>query len=74
MKQKPTPNCPISCASLAASAVSRLEELARTRLGDGPEARGSTLRFVILNGLASAEILAAPDESLLRAAYAAVAR
>jgi 3-dehydroquinate synthase len=37
------------------------------------KARGSTLRFVILNGLASAEILAAPSEDLLRAAYAAVA-
>jgi 3-dehydroquinate synthase len=37
------------------------------------KARGSTLRFVILNGLASAEILAGPDEELLRAAYAAVA-
>jgi 3-dehydroquinate synthase len=37
------------------------------------KARGSTLRFAILNGLASAEILAAPDEDLLRAAYAAVA-
>ena len=36
--------------------------------------RGSTLRFVILNGLASAEILTAPEENLLRAAYAAVAR
>jgi 3-dehydroquinate synthase len=36
--------------------------------------RGSTLRFVILNGLASAEILTAPEEDLLRAAYAAVAR
>jgi 3-dehydroquinate synthase len=35
--------------------------------------RGSTLRFVILNGLASAEILTAPDHNLLRAAYAAVA-
>src|SRR5215203_638359 len=35
--------------------------------------RGSTLRFVILNGLASAEILVAPDLDLLRAAYAAVA-
>jgi len=35
--------------------------------------RGSTLRFVILNGLASAEILAGPDRDLLRAAYAAVA-
>ncbi len=34
--------------------------------------RGATLRFVILNGLASAEILAAPDDDLLRAAYAAV--
>jgi 3-dehydroquinate synthase len=38
------------------------------------KARGSTLRFVILNGLASAEILAGPEEDLLRAAYAAVAR
>jgi 3-dehydroquinate synthase len=36
------------------------------------KARGSTLRFVILNGLASAEILAGPKEDLLRAAYAAV--
>jgi 3-dehydroquinate synthase len=36
--------------------------------------RGSTLRFVILNGLASAEILTAPEEDLLRTAYAAVAR
>jgi 3-dehydroquinate synthase len=35
--------------------------------------RGSVLRFVILNGLASAEILAAPEKDLLRAAYAAVA-
>ena len=35
--------------------------------------RGSQLRFVILNGLASAEILAGPDEQLLRDAYAAVA-
>jgi 3-dehydroquinate synthase len=34
--------------------------------------RGSTLRFVILNELASAEILAAPEEHLLRNAYAAV--
>jgi 3-dehydroquinate synthase len=34
--------------------------------------RGSTLRFVILNDLASAEILAAPEAHLLRAAYAAV--
>ena len=38
------------------------------------KARGSTLRFVILNGLASAEILAAPEPRIcLRAAYAAVA-
>jgi 3-dehydroquinate synthase len=32
--------------------------------------RGSTLRFVILSGLASAEILAGPDIELLRPAYA----
>ena len=36
--------------------------------------RGSTLRFVILNGLASAEILHGPPVELLRGAYAAVAR
>ena len=36
--------------------------------------RGSTLRFVILNGLASAEILSGPPVDLLRDAYAAVAR
>ncbi len=34
--------------------------------------RGSTLRLVILNGLASAEILAGPDPELLRRAYAAL--
>jgi 3-dehydroquinate synthase len=36
------------------------------------KSRGSTLRFVILNGLASAEILAGPPEELLREAYASV--
>ncbi|GAA2105255.1 3-dehydroquinate synthase [Microlunatus panaciterrae] len=35
--------------------------------------RGSTLRFVILDGLAKAAILEGPEESLLRAAYAEVA-
>jgi 3-dehydroquinate synthase len=34
--------------------------------------RGSTLRFVILNGLASAEILAGPSDELLRSSFAAV--
>ena len=34
--------------------------------------RGSTLRFVVLDGLASAEILAGPVEELLRASVAAV--
>jgi 3-dehydroquinate synthase len=38
------------------------------------KARGSTLRFVILNGPASAEILAGPPEELLREAYARVTR
>ena len=33
--------------------------------------RGSTLRFVVLDDLASARILAGPSEELLRAAYAA---
>lgn len=36
--------------------------------------RGSTLRFVILNGLASAEICAGPDEEILAAAYARLTR
>jgi len=35
--------------------------------------RGSTLRFVILNGLASTEILSGPSVELLRSAYADVA-
>jgi 3-dehydroquinate synthase len=35
--------------------------------------RGSTLRFVILNGLASAEILTGPTEEQLREAYGRVA-
>jgi 3-dehydroquinate synthase len=35
--------------------------------------RGSTLRFVILNGLASTEILSGPPVELLRSAYAEVA-
>ena len=34
------------------------------------KARGSTLRFVVLDGLASARIMAGPDEALLRQAYA----
>ena len=42
-------------------------------MGLDKKTRGSTLRFVILNGLASAEILAGPAVPLLREAYAAVA-
>ena len=38
------------------------------------KARGSVLRFVVLDGLARASILAGPPTELLRAAYAAVAR
>ena len=38
------------------------------------KARGRQLRFVILNGPASAEILAGPPIELLRSAYSAVAR
>jgi 3-dehydroquinate synthase len=53
-------------------AADAFDDLLHT-MGLDKKARGSTLRFVILNGLASAEILAAPSEDLLRAAYAAVA-
>jgi 3-dehydroquinate synthase len=48
------------------------DDLLRTMALD-KKARGAALRFVILKGLASAEILASPSEDLLRAAYAAVA-
>ncbi len=41
-------------------------------MGLDKKTRGSTLRFVVLNGLASAEILAGPAEDLLRETYAAV--
>lgn len=37
------------------------------------KSRGNTLRFVVLDGLASPTILSGPDESLLREAYAALA-
>ena len=43
-------------------------------MGLDKKTRGSTLRFVVLNGLASAEILSGPSEDLLRSAYAVVAR
>ncbi len=42
-------------------AADAFDELLHTMAVD-KKARGSTLRFVILNGLASAEILAAPEE------------
>ena len=37
------------------------------------KARGATLRFVVLDGLAEPGILADPDDGVLRAAYDAVA-
>ena len=42
-------------------------------MGLDKKTRGSTLRFVILNGLASAEILRGPSDELLRSAYANIA-
>jgi 3-dehydroquinate synthase len=42
-------------------------------MGLDKKTRGSTLRFVVLNGLGSAEILAGPDEDLLRRAYGQIA-
>ena len=49
------------------------DELLATMAVD-KKARGRQLRFVILNGPASAEILAGPPVELLRSAYAAIAR
>jgi 3-dehydroquinate synthase len=62
----------LSCVGLPTSyAADAFDDLLQSMALD-KKARGSTLRFVILNGLASAEILTGPDEDLLRAAYAAV--
>ncbi|MFK5635322.1 MULTISPECIES: 3-dehydroquinate synthase [unclassified Ornithinimicrobium] len=44
----------------------------RTAMGRDKKARGSTLRFVVLEGLARPARLTAPDEHVLRAAYDAV--
>lgn len=44
----------------------------RTAMSLDKKARGGVLRFVILNGLASAEIAAAPSEDLLEDAYRAI--
>ncbi len=44
------------------------EEL-RAAMGVDKKSRGSTLRFVVLSGVGKPEVLADPDESLLRAAY-----
>jgi 3-dehydroquinate synthase len=56
-----------------AYAADAFDELLATMAVD-KKARGSTLRFVILNDLASAEILSGPPVELLRAAYASVGR
>ncbi|GAB2577240.1 3-dehydroquinate synthase [Microlunatus antarcticus] len=50
-----------------------LEDLVAT-MGLDKKTRGSTLRFVVLNDLASAEILSAPSDELLRTAFAALTR
>ena len=41
----------------------------RTAMNLDKKTRGSSLRFVVLNGLASAEICTAPSEELLAEAY-----
>jgi 3-dehydroquinate synthase len=46
----------------------------RAAMSVDKKARGASLRFVVLEGLARARILADPDEALLEAAYAEVAR
>ena len=56
----------------ASYAADAFDDLVATMALD-KKTRGSTLRFVVLNGLASAEILAGPSESLLRSAYSPVA-
>ncbi len=46
----------------------------RAAMSVDKKARGAALRFVVLEGLARARILSDPDEALLEAAYAEVAR
>ena len=54
-----------------AYAPDAFDELLATMAVD-KKTRGTTLRFVILNGLASPEILAGPEIGLLQAAYSAL--
>ncbi|HEY0237699.1 MAG TPA: 3-dehydroquinate synthase [Friedmanniella sp.] len=54
-----------------AYAPDAFDELLATMALD-KKTRGSTLRFVVLNDLASAEILVGPSDELLREAYAAL--
>jgi 3-dehydroquinate synthase len=44
----------------------------RARMAVDKKSRGTSLRFVVLDGLASPRILADPDEAHLRAAYDAM--
>jgi 3-dehydroquinate synthase len=46
----------------------------RAAMNVDKKARGASLRFVVLEGVAHARILADPDEALLEAAYAEVAQ
>jgi 3-dehydroquinate synthase len=46
----------------------------RSSMGLDKKTRGSTLRFVVLEGVAQARILADPSAALLAAAWAQVAR
>jgi 3-dehydroquinate synthetase len=45
----------------------------RTAMSLDKKARGHSLRFVVLTGLAKARVLAEPAEDLLEASYAALA-
>jgi 3-dehydroquinate synthase len=56
-----------------AYASDAFDELLATMAVD-KKTRGTTLRFVILNGLGRPEILLGPEEQLLRSAYQAVAQ
>ncbi len=62
---------PVGVGDLFDGAAPTYDEVRATMAID-KKSRGKTLRFVVLDGLGSARVLAGPDDDLLRAAYAAI--
>jgi len=64
----------LSLAGLPISYSGRPWPEIRAAMNLDKKTRGNNLRFIVLSGLAKAQVLADPDEDLLTAAFAAVSR